>query len=80
LVLFATLLTAMLPLTWEDEKEVWVITAMLFGMSSIQGAGVSAATSAARFRATAIARPPVPARSPERLASSGRIRGRDGAG
>jgi O-antigen ligase len=34
LVLFATLTTAMLPLTWEDQKQVWFVTAVLMGMST----------------------------------------------
>jgi hypothetical protein len=33
LVLLATLGTAMLPLTWEDEKAVWIVMAALIGMS-----------------------------------------------
>ena len=33
LVLFATLLTAMLPLTWEDNKSVWFILGTLLGLA-----------------------------------------------
>ena len=33
LVLFATLITAMLPLTWEDNKVAWFVMAVLIGMS-----------------------------------------------
>jgi O-antigen ligase len=33
LVLFATLVVAMLPLTWEDRKQVWFILAVLVGLS-----------------------------------------------
>jgi O-antigen ligase len=32
-VLFGTMITAMLPLTWEDQKSVWVIMAVLVGLS-----------------------------------------------
>jgi O-antigen ligase len=78
LVLLATLVTAMLPLTWEDEKEVWFVTATLFAMASMQGAALSGAASRAAPRAAPIGRPPLIARSTERLASSGRIRNRDG--
>jgi hypothetical protein len=34
LVLFATMIVAMLPLTWEDRKVVWFILAALVGLSS----------------------------------------------
>jgi O-antigen ligase len=34
LVLMATLQTAMLPLTWEDQKQVWFVTALLIGIST----------------------------------------------
>jgi len=34
LVLYATLITAMLPLTWEDQKQVWFIAAALTGLST----------------------------------------------
>ena len=33
LVLFLTLLFTMLPLTWEDQKQVWIVFAMLIGMA-----------------------------------------------
>jgi O-antigen ligase len=33
LVLLATVATAMLPLTWEDRKSVWIILATLFGLA-----------------------------------------------
>jgi O-antigen ligase len=39
LVLLATMLTAMLPLTWEDKKVVWVILAVLVGLSQASRAG-----------------------------------------
>jgi O-antigen ligase len=36
LVLLATLLFTMLPLTWEDQKQVWLVMAMLIGLSRAQ--------------------------------------------
>jgi len=35
LVLMATLVTAMLPLTWEDQKVVWFVLAALLGLSKV---------------------------------------------
>jgi exopolysaccharide production protein ExoQ len=35
LVLFATLITAMLPLTWEDNKVAWFVMAVLIGMTPL---------------------------------------------
>jgi O-antigen ligase len=34
LVVLATLMTALLPLTWEDQKQAWFVTAALIGMST----------------------------------------------
>jgi O-antigen ligase len=34
LILMATLTMAMLPLSWEDEKQVWFVTAWLVGFST----------------------------------------------
>jgi hypothetical protein len=39
LVLLATLVTAMLPLTWEDRKAVWFVMAALVGLSKAQVLG-----------------------------------------
>jgi O-antigen ligase len=39
MVLFTTLITAMLPLTWEDQKPVWFIMALLVGLSQALTAG-----------------------------------------
>ena len=39
LVVFATLIVAMLPLTWEDRKVVWVILASLLGLAQAQDGG-----------------------------------------
>jgi O-antigen ligase len=38
LVLFTTLVVAMLPLTWEDHKIVWFMMAVLVGLSRVLGA------------------------------------------
>lgn len=44
LVLFGTLIVAMLPLTWEDRKSVWVVLAILLGLSKAGiGAGIAPA-------------------------------------
>jgi O-antigen ligase len=77
LVLFATLLTAMLPLTWEDEKEAWLVPAILFAMASVQGAALGGAEPRSAPRAAFVGRSPLVARPPERLTSARRIR-RDG--
>ena len=67
LVLLATLGTAMLPLTWEDQKDVWVILAVLIGMSALQ---VSRPSGAVRQptprRAAPMGSPSVAARSMDR--------------
>jgi exopolysaccharide production protein ExoQ len=47
LVLFATLLITMLPLTWEDRKQVWVVLAMLVGLSQARVAEQAAMRRAA---------------------------------
>jgi len=41
LILMATMLTAMLPLTWEDKKVVWVIMALLVGLSQAYVGGAA---------------------------------------
>jgi O-antigen ligase len=55
LVLMATLLVAMMPLTWEDRKPVWIVLAMLLGFS--QAYVAEAATG--RWRAPAQRAAPV---------------------
>jgi hypothetical protein len=37
LVLFATLGTALLPLTWEDQKAAWFVLAILVGLTVYKG-------------------------------------------
>jgi O-antigen ligase len=38
-VLLGTMITAMLPLTWEDQKSVWVVMALLVGLSHAYAMG-----------------------------------------
>jgi O-antigen ligase len=40
LVLFTTLTVAMLPLSWEDQKPVWIVLAVLVGFSNVQAAAL----------------------------------------
>ena len=76
LILFVTLVTAMMPLTWEDQKEVWLVMGLLVAMASVQGAGPNSAVPQAAPRI--VGRPPLAGRSTGRLTSSGRPRDRDG--
>jgi hypothetical protein len=63
LVLLMTLVTAMLPLTWEHEKVAWFVMAALVGMSSLQASGPSGATRQSLLRRTVpVGGPPVAAR------------------
>jgi len=63
LVLLATLVTAMLPLTWEDQKATWFIMAALIGMSALYVSGPRAAVRRPLLRRTVPAgRLPVAAR------------------
>jgi O-antigen ligase len=48
LVLFATLMTAMLPLTWEDHKPVWFILAALVALSRARWPGETSAPAQVR--------------------------------
>ncbi len=57
LVLLATLLVAMMPLTWEDRKPVWIVLAMLLGFAQAYVAESGGAAWGARSRRAA----PVPA-------------------
>jgi O-antigen ligase len=58
-IMFATLLTAMMPLTWEDQKAAWLIMGILIGLSGLYYAKPRAAT------APLVARRPAPAPSRE---------------
>jgi O-antigen ligase len=48
LVLFGTLIVAMLPLTWEHRKAAWFVLAALAGFSRAQGGGAAAALGTGR--------------------------------
>ena len=71
LVLFATLVTAMMPLTWEDSKVAWLMMAILVGMSTLR---VTAARAAQRApgRAQRTVRRPLAGQSLEGLRPSAR--------
>ena len=78
LVLLVTLLVAMMPLTWEDRKPVWIILAILLGFAQAHVAQSGAAVWGARPRRAA----PVPAprrapRSREPLTAPGPTADRD---
>jgi O-antigen ligase len=57
LVLLATLAVAMLPLTWEDHKQVWFILAVLLGMSQAPRVGWPEGTGRAASPRPALRRP-----------------------
>jgi hypothetical protein len=73
LVLLATLVVAMLPLTWEDRRPAWIVLAALIGLSNARIAekdGAARQLSPARA-APSVVRPRI-TRSPERLTTRGR--------
>jgi O-antigen ligase len=62
-VLLATLMVAMLPLSWDDQKSVWFLLALLLGLSQAPGVGVPPILrSAARAQTPPVARPPLATR------------------
>ena len=62
-VLLGTLVVAMLPLSWDDQKSVWFVLGALLGLSQAAGVGrLGVATSAAQVRPAAIGRPRLPPR------------------
>jgi O-antigen ligase len=65
LVLMATLGTTMMPLTWEDQKSVWLVLAILVGFSATY-----ATTGRAALATSAPYYPPQPAGSPSLAARS----------
>jgi len=72
-VLLATLVIAILPLSWEDRKPVWVILAALLGLSEAWVAGNGGAVQQLRpRRAAPVAPPPVAARGVKPLTAPGR--------
>ncbi len=63
LVLLATLMVTMLPLSWEDQISVWFVLAVLLGFARASGgAGAGMTPAVARVRAAPLARPPLAAR------------------
>jgi O-antigen ligase len=58
LVLMATLLVAMMPLTWEDRKPVWIVLAMLLGFSQAYVAEAATGRWGAPARRAAPVMPP----------------------
>jgi O-antigen ligase len=63
LVLLVTLGVAMFPLTWEDQKAVWFILALLLGMARATSPGPGRAVGPPRpLHAPPVVRPPVAAR------------------
>jgi hypothetical protein len=71
LVLLATLVTAMLPLAWEEKKVVWFVMAALVGMSVLK-VPRETVRQPLRHRAVPIGRSPMAARSTQRATSLGR--------
>jgi len=66
LVLLATVMTAMLPLSWDNQKTAWVIPALLVGLAeaTVQlRAGMAAQPAPARGATPVIRRPPPRARA-----------------
>jgi hypothetical protein len=63
LVLLATLVVAMLPLSWDDQKSVWFVLAVLLGLSQAVMVGrPRSVPQAAQVHAAAARRPPLAAR------------------
>jgi len=68
LVLLATVIVAMSPLTWEDRKSVWVVLAILVGLSAalrtVPGAGQAVPAPAGPLLGRPITRRPAPVATP----------------
>lgn len=78
LVLLAALLVAMMPLTWEDRKSVWVILAILVGLSQAYLAATGrGAGQTHRGQAAPVVRAPMPMQPREALIAPGRRVNRD---
>jgi O-antigen ligase len=60
LVLLATLMVAMLPLSWDDQKSVWFVLALLLGLS--QAGAPRMVRPAPQVHTPPVARPPLAAR------------------
>ncbi|MGH7580029.1 MAG: O-antigen ligase family protein [Gemmatimonadales bacterium] len=78
LVLFLTLIVAMLPLSWEDQKAVWFILALLLGLACAAGVTLRGAVrQAPAVRSAPVVRPVMAARSREPFLRSPRDIDRD---
>ena len=63
LVLLATLMVAMMPLSWDDQKSVWFVLALLLGLSQVPGVGAPRIMRpAAQVHTPPVVRPPLAAR------------------
>jgi O-antigen ligase len=63
LVLLAALMVAMMPLSWDDQKSVWFVLALLLGLSQAPGVGAPRIMRpAAQVQTPPVARPPLSAR------------------
>ena len=62
LVVLCTLLTALLPLTWEDQKDAWFVMALLAGMAPLWGWSAADSTPQGDAGRLATVRPVPPAR------------------
>jgi O-antigen ligase len=71
LVLFATLLIVMLPLTWEDQKPTWVILALMLGLARARDNGFDPAVAQQPYvrRGAPMPSPALSARGPAPLAA-----------
>jgi O-antigen ligase len=65
LVLFATLGTTMLPLTWEDQKAVWFVLAVLIGLAHAQDVTARTPVPAPYYPPDAVRSPSLAARTRE---------------
>jgi O-antigen ligase len=73
LVLYTTLICTMMPLTWEDQKEVWFMMAALVGMAELPFTrAIEAVPESLPRRAAPYGSRPVAARTMERGPSPGR--------
>jgi O-antigen ligase len=62
LVLLATLIVTMLPLSWDDQKSVWFVLAALLGLAQAPGVAGPRMVPAPQARPTPIVRSPLAAR------------------
>jgi O-antigen ligase len=77
LVLLATLVVTMMPLSWDDQKAVWFVLAALLGFSRAASAGMPGALRSPLLRPTPVVRPPMAGQSREPLIRASRNPDRD---